>query len=168
VACPASDRADCCKRVRLGPLVSEEQLEELLELEHRSFAGAAEPLPEGSSAGRRDRVDRAGTASGVLLGGDRKSARGKGAFAQPGVNDHSAFMNGLSDDGFALLAGPVAGSENDRIGVLLIADADSEADIRRRLVDDPWERSQQVVTTSVDPWILFVGADRIRAEPAVR
>ena len=25
---------------------------------------------------------------------------GKGAFDQPGVNDHAAFMNGLADDGF--------------------------------------------------------------------
>jgi uncharacterized protein YciI len=86
---------------------------------------------------------------------------GKGAFEQPDVNDHAAFMNDLADDGFVLFAGPLAGSEHDRIRVLLIADADSEADIQRRLADDPWERTQRVVTTSVEPWLLLSGADRL-------
>ena len=86
---------------------------------------------------------------------------GKGAFAQPEVNDHAAFMNDLADDGFVLFAGPLAGSELDRIRVLLIADADSEDHIHRRLADDPWERTQQVVTTSVEPWLLLSGADRL-------
>ena len=44
---------------------------------------------------------------------------GKGAFEQPAVNDHAAFMNGLADDGFVLFAGPLAGSEDDRLRVLL-------------------------------------------------
>ena len=89
---------------------------------------------------------------------------GKGAVAQPDVNDHAAFMNDLADDGFVLFAGPLAGSEHDRIRVLLIADAGSEADIHRRLANDPWERTQQVVTTSVEPWLLLSGADRLGAQ----
>jgi uncharacterized protein YciI len=91
---------------------------------------------------------------------------GKGTFEQPAVNDHAAFMNTLADEGFVLFAGPLAGSEHDRIRVLLIADAGSEADIHQRLADDPWARSQQVVTTSVEPWNLLVGADRLGAQPA--
>jgi hypothetical protein len=47
--------------------------------------------------------------------------------------------------------------------VLLIARAASEADVRRRLADDPWESSQRVVTTTIEPWELFVGADRLSA-----
>jgi len=86
---------------------------------------------------------------------------GKGAFEQPAVNDHAAFMNDLSDEGFVLFAGPLAGSERDRIRVLLIAEAASETDIHRRLADDPWARAQRVVTTSVEPWTLFVGAERV-------
>ena len=91
---------------------------------------------------------------------------GKGAFEQPAVNDHSAFMNGLADEGFVLFAGPLAGSEHDRIRVLLIARAASEADIRRRLADDPWESTRRVVTTNVEPWELFVGADRLTGQSA--
>jgi uncharacterized protein YciI len=93
---------------------------------------------------------------------------GRGAFEQPAVNDHAAFMSGLADDGFALLAGPLAGSEGDRIRVLLIADADSETDIHRRLADDPWVRAQRLVTTSVEPWNLFLGAQRLGAQTAAQ
>jgi uncharacterized protein YciI len=93
---------------------------------------------------------------------------GKGAFEQPEMNDHGAFMNGLADEGFLLFAGPLAGSELDRIRVLLIADAGSEADIHRRLADDPWARTQRVVTTNVEPWNLLVGADRLGPQPAAR
>src|SRR6266699_878057 len=86
---------------------------------------------------------------------------GKSAFEQPAVNDHATFMNTLADEGFVLFAGPLAGSEHDRIRVLLIANAGSETDIHRRLADDPWARTQRVVTTSVEPWNLFVGTERL-------
>jgi uncharacterized protein YciI len=89
---------------------------------------------------------------------------GKGAFDQPAVNDHGAFMNNLAAEGLVLFAGPLAGSEHDRIRVLLMADAASETEIRQRLADDPWERTQQLVTTSVEPWNLVVGADRLGAK----
>ena len=88
---------------------------------------------------------------------------GKGAFEQPAVNDHAAFMNDLANEGIVLFAGPLAGSEHDRIRVLLIADADGETDIHQRLADDPWVRTEQLVTTSVEPWNLFVGAERLSA-----
>ncbi len=86
---------------------------------------------------------------------------GQGAFEQPGVDEHAAFMNGLADEGIVLFAGPLAGSEHGRIRVLLIVMAESEAVILDRLAADPWAQAQQLVTTSVEPWNLFVGADRI-------
>jgi uncharacterized protein YciI len=88
-------------------------------------------------------------------------ADGKGAFDQPGASDHAAFMNTLAEQGVALFAGPLAGSEQGHVRVLLIAKAPSEADIRHRLADDPWELTRQVVTTSVEPWNLLVGARRL-------
>lgn len=92
---------------------------------------------------------------------------GKGAFEQPGASDHAAFMDTLAEEGLLLFAGPLAGSENERIRVLLIADAPSEADIHRRLAGDPWELTQRIVTTSVEPWNLFIGAQRLtRAQAA--
>ena len=93
---------------------------------------------------------------------------GQGAFEQPAVNDHAAFMSGLADEGFVLFAGPLAGSEHGRIRVLLIADAVSETDIHRRLAEDPWVRTQRLVTTSVEPWNLFLGAEHLGAQPAAQ
>jgi uncharacterized protein YciI len=86
---------------------------------------------------------------------------GKGAFEQPTVNDHAAFMNRLADQGFVLFAGPLAGTEHDRIRVLLIVEAASEADVNRRLADDPWVPTQRLVTTSVEAWNLLLGAERL-------
>ena len=93
---------------------------------------------------------------------------GKGAFEQSGLNDHAAFMNDLANEGVVLFAGPLAGSERDRIRVLLIADAESETAIERRLADDPWELTQRLVTTSIEPWNLFVGAERLSAQPTAQ
>lgn len=86
---------------------------------------------------------------------------GKGAFEQPGASDHAAFLNTLADEGLILFAGPLAGSEHGPIRVLLIADAPSEADISRRLADDPWELTQRIVTTTIESWNLLVGAQQL-------
>jgi uncharacterized protein YciI len=88
---------------------------------------------------------------------------GKGAFEQPDLDAHGAFMNALSDEGIVLFAGPLAGSEHGRIRVLLIVNTDNEDAIHDRLAADPWAQAQRLVTTSVEPWNLFVGADRIPA-----
>ena len=88
---------------------------------------------------------------------------GKGVFDQSGANDHAAFMNALADEGIVLFAGPLGGSERGRIRVLLIVNTKSEAAIVDRLAADPWAQEQRIVTTSVEPWNLFVGADRISA-----
>jgi len=53
---------------------------------------------------------------------------------QPDWEAHAVFMNGLHASGFLLLAGPLEGTPD----VLLIARADSAADIEGRLVADPW------------------------------
>ena len=86
---------------------------------------------------------------------------GMGAFEQPGVDDHAAFMNALAEEGIVLLAGPLAGSEHGRIHALLFVNADNEAVIHDRLAADPWAQAQRLVTASVEPWNLIVGADRI-------
>jgi hypothetical protein len=45
--------------------------------------------------------------------------------------------------------------------VLPIVDADSEAEINRRLADDPRMPTEQLVTTSIEPWNILVGAERL-------
>jgi uncharacterized protein YciI len=83
---------------------------------------------------------------------------GNGAFDQPGVTDHTAFMNGLAEDGLIIAAGPLAGTEHSRIRVLLIAESDHEAEIAQHLAADPWELAGRITTTRIEPWTLLVGA----------
>jgi uncharacterized protein len=85
-------------------------------------------------------------------------AGGHGAFEQPGVGDHAAFMKGLADEGVILFAGPLAGTESGRIRVLLIADANNGAEVRQRLAADPWELADRITTTTIEAWTLLVGA----------
>ena len=86
--------------------------------------------------------------------------------AQPDVADHAAFMNGLAEEGLILFAGPLAGTETGRLRALLIMSADGEDEIRRRLHDDPWVRTDRLVITSIEPWNVIVGADRLAASRA--
>jgi uncharacterized protein YciI len=92
---------------------------------------------------------------------------GKEISEQPAMSDHAAFMNALADEGFVLFGGPLAGSERGRLRVLLIVDADSEAEIQRRLAVDPWVSTEQLLTVSVEPWNIFVGAERLSSTPAI-
>jgi uncharacterized protein YciI len=88
---------------------------------------------------------------------------GKGAFEQPVVDEHAAFMNVLAEQGFVLFAGPLGGSEHQRIRVLLIVDATDEAEIHRRLADDPWVLANRLVTVSIESWNIVAGVERIAA-----
>ncbi len=84
-----------------------------------------------------------------------------GIFEQPAVDEHAAFMNGLADEGFLLFAGPLAGTEEGRVRVLLIFNAESDGEIHRRLADDPWVPTGQLQIASVEPWKILVGAERL-------
>jgi uncharacterized protein YciI len=84
-----------------------------------------------------------------------------GITEQPALGDHAAFMNSLADEHYVLFAGPLAGSEHGRIRVLLIVNAESEAEIRRRLAADPWVISERLRITSIEPWNVFVGEERL-------
>ena len=80
---------------------------------------------------------------------------------QPGASDHAAFMNALAVEGLVLFAGPLAGTEHGRLRALLIMDAEDEAEINRRLADDPWTSTQQLHITSIEPWNILVGSQRL-------
>jgi uncharacterized protein YciI len=86
---------------------------------------------------------------------------GHGIAGQEGMSAHAAFMDALASDGFVLFGGPLAGSEQGRLRALLVVDADSEAEIHRRLADDPWTRAERLRTVSVESWNPFVGAERL-------
>jgi uncharacterized protein len=92
---------------------------------------------------------------------------GKAILEQPGAADHAAFMNALAAEGFVVLGGPLAGSEDEQLRVLLVVNADGEAEIRARLAEDPWVSSGQLRIVSVETWKLLVGEERLSSvEPA--
>jgi uncharacterized protein len=92
---------------------------------------------------------------------------GKGVTEQPGVGDHAAFMNTLAAEGFVVLGGPLAGTEDEQLRVLLVVKADGETEVHARLAEDPWVSSGQLRIVSVEPWKLLVGEERLsRDEPA--
>ena len=62
---------------------------------------------------------------------------------------HASFMDGLVDDGFIVLGGPLA----DEHRVVHVVEAESEGAVRDTLARDPWSDTHLVVDT-VDPWTL--------------
>jgi uncharacterized protein YciI len=68
---------------------------------------------------------------------------------QSGWPAHASFMDGLVDDGFIVLGGPLA----DEHHVVHVVEAESEEAIRARLARDPWSESHLRVE-SIDRWTI--------------
>ena len=73
---------------------------------------------------------------------------------QDGWDEHAAFVDGLAAEGLIVLGGPVG--DPDVGPVLVVFEAESEAEIRRRLADDPWMDTILTVET-IQPWSIWVG-----------
>ena len=71
---------------------------------------------------------------------------------QDGWDAHASFMDGLAAARFVVLGGPVG----DRMRFLFIMDAESEAQIKARLADDPWTQSEQLRIASIEPWEILL------------
>jgi uncharacterized protein YciI len=74
---------------------------------------------------------------------------------QAGWDLHAAFMDGLLEEGFVLLGGPVGSGEWE--GAVLVVRAEDEAAVRERLAEDPWHESV-LALASVRPWTIWLGA----------
>jgi hypothetical protein len=68
---------------------------------------------------------------------------------QSGWEEHASFMDGLVDDGFMVLGGPLA----DEVRVAHVVEAESEDDVRATFARDPWSGTHLVVD-SIDPWTI--------------
>jgi len=68
---------------------------------------------------------------------------------QSGWNEHAEFMDGLVDDGFVVLGGPLG----DEHRVVHVVEAASEGEIRARLAEDPWSESHLRID-AIDPWTI--------------
>lgn len=74
---------------------------------------------------------------------------------QSGWPAHAAFMDGLVDDGFVVLGGPLA----DEQRVVLAVEAESEDAVRITLGRDPWSDTHLLVDT-IEPWTIRLDGRR--------
>jgi uncharacterized protein YciI len=68
---------------------------------------------------------------------------------QSGWAEHASFMDGLVDQGFIVLGGPLA----DEQRVVHAVEAESEDAIRAKLARDPWSQTHLVIDT-IDLWTI--------------
>jgi hypothetical protein len=71
---------------------------------------------------------------------------------QDGWDEHAAFMDGLVDDGFIILGGPVGDSEQ----TLHVVQAADENQIRARLARDPWFCAGLLRIGTIERWALWL------------
>ena len=71
---------------------------------------------------------------------------------QEAWDDHAAFMDGLVDDGFVVLGGPVGGGEE----TLHVVHAVDENEIRARLARDPWASADMLRVGTIEAWALWL------------
>jgi uncharacterized protein YciI len=71
---------------------------------------------------------------------------------QLGWDEHARFMDGLVDDGFLLLGGPLEG-ERDTLHVVEAQSADA---IRERMALDPWAVNGMLTPVSIEGWTVLL------------
>jgi uncharacterized protein YciI len=71
---------------------------------------------------------------------------------QAGWDEHAAFMDGLVDEGFIILGGPVGDGEQ----TLHVVEATDENEIRARLAEDPWAGAGLLRIGMIEPWALWL------------
>jgi uncharacterized protein YciI len=86
-----------------------------------------------------------------VWGPKRDSARGRRE--QDGWDEHAAFMDGLVEDGFVRLGGPL-----DEERALILVEAADEDEIRSRLAEDPWRPMGILETAEIQPWTIWLDA----------
>jgi uncharacterized protein YciI len=65
---------------------------------------------------------------------------------------HAAFMDGLVDDGFIIIGGPLG----DGRQTLHAVEAADERQIKTRLAEDPWAAIGLLQIGSIRPWALWL------------
>jgi uncharacterized protein YciI len=79
----------------------------------------------------------------------------RGIREQDAWDAHAAFMDGLVDDGFVILGGPLS----DEYRVVHVVEAESEDAVRARLARDPWSGTHLVIA-AIDPWTIRLDGRR--------
>ena len=75
---------------------------------------------------------------------------------QDGWTEHAAFMDGLVDEGFILLGGPLGPPPEGDRETLHIVEAESEDAVLERFAADPWAANGMLTPVSVEPWTVLL------------
>lgn len=67
---------------------------------------------------------------------------------------HAVFMDGLVDDAFVALGGPLDGTPD----VLLVVRARDSSEIAERLAADPWTQNGLLIVKQIHPWWIRLGS----------
>lgn len=79
---------------------------------------------------------------------------------QEGWDGHAAFMDGLVDDGFVIIGGPLG----DHSRRMLAVSAEDEDEVLDRLAADPWAVAGLLRVASVETWELWLDS-RVSSPP---
>jgi hypothetical protein len=71
---------------------------------------------------------------------------------QDGWDEHAAFMDGLVDDGFVILGGPVDDGEQ----TLHVVEAADGSEIKARFAGDPWASAGLLRIGTIERWALWL------------
>jgi hypothetical protein len=71
---------------------------------------------------------------------------------QDGFDEHARFMDGLVDEGFIILGGPVA----DEREILHAVVAPSEQHVRETLAEDIWAKNGMLTIKSIESWTILL------------
>jgi uncharacterized protein YciI len=71
---------------------------------------------------------------------------------QDSWDEHATFMDGLVDDGFIILGGPIGDGEQ----VLHAVEAADEHEVRARLEPDPWGTMGLLQIGEIQPWTVWL------------
>jgi hypothetical protein len=76
----------------------------------------------------------------------------RGIREQRAWDEHAVFMDGLVDEGFVVLGGPIGDGKQ----TMLIVEATDEREIKDRLGKDPWAPMDLLWIGSIQPWTIWL------------
>ena len=76
----------------------------------------------------------------------------RGIREQRAWDEHAAFMDGLVDEGFVVLGGPIGDGKQ----TMLIVEATDEREIKSRLGEEPWAPMDLLRIGSIQPWTIWL------------
>jgi len=76
----------------------------------------------------------------------------RGIREQRAWDEHAAFMDGLVDEGFVILGGPIGDGKQ----TMLVIEATDEIEVRQRLGEDPWAPMELLQIGLIQPWTIWL------------